>query len=510
MALVLTSSGLIIDTFGQLQTQLTEDLQQVYGQDINVQSDTPDGQMINIYIQVAIDTEEVFLQGFNSFDPDLAVGLVLDQRCAINGIQREEGTFTVTNVAITFGATATLFGLDQQAEAVYTVTDNVGSMQWQLLSTVTKTAGTYELAFQAASTGPVLTVPGTIVVPVTVVLAVTSINNDETYTSLGTAQETDAQFRVRRQQSTAIGSQGYYAGLLAALQNIPGLGVGNVKIYENDTASTSTGTVPPNVPAGIPSHSIWVIVGGGPASESTIGGSAGANAPSIAQAIYQKRNAGCGMLGDQSYAITQPDSSLFPIFWDIVAEVPVFVNFVVGSINGSAFPNIAALVNGTTGIPAQFIPAISQVLNANQIVQAVQAIDPNTFASAIGFSLSTSGFAAVLAPAAGNDQFQIVGAKIIITPMVMTSSTSVIAISAGIPLTFTVSDNAVHSGPTLQFSVLGGYSGGGYTWSVLTNNSGGSITSGGLYTPGSTGSVQDTLKVLDTLGNFAEVVVNVS
>jgi hypothetical protein len=511
MAIALTSTGLVIDTFADLQNQLTTDLQQIYGQDINTQSDTPDGEAIGIYVQVAIDNEEVYLQGFNSFDPDNAVGILLDQRVAINGIQREQGTFTITNVAISVNATVTLFGLDQEAQPVYTVTDNVGSMNWQLQETVTLTINTTtELAFQAAETGAVLTVPGTIRVPVTVVIQVTNINNDEPFTSLGTPTESDAQLKIRRQQSTAIGSQGYYNALTAALQNIPGIGVGNVKVYENDTAATSTGTLPPNVPSGIPSHSIWVVVGGGTASESTIGGGAGANAAAIAQAIYEKRNAGCGMLGSQSFAVTQADGSLFPIFWDVVSLVPIFINFTVGSVNGTKFPNIAALVNGLTGIPALLIPGINQTVNANQIVSAVQQIDPNTFASAIGFSLTTSGFTATLSPAAGDDQFQVVGAKIIITPMIMTSTTAIIAITVGIPLTFTVADNAISSGPTIQYSVLGGYSGAGYTWTIAVNNSGGTISPSGLYTPGAAGSVQDTLQVEDTLSNVAQVVVTVA
>ncbi len=503
----LTSTGLIIDTVAELQTQLTQDMQNIYGQGIDLSSDTPDGQMMLNYIQSAIDTEETVQQVFNSFDPDNAVGIVLDQRCAINGIQREMGTFTTTNVKITFGSTGTLYGLNQTAQPVYTVTDSTGTTQWQLQTTVTKTVGSYELPFQASIVGPITTTIGTITVPVTVDLSVTSIINDQAYLVLGTAQESDNQFKVRRQQSTAIGSQGYYNGLVAQLENISGIGVGNVMVYENNTASTSNGSAPPHVPSGIPSHSIWVVVGGGAASESTIGGVAGANALAIATAIYNKRNAGCGMLGSQSYAITQADGSLFPVFWDVVIQVPLFIKFLVGSINGTSFPNIQALRDS---IPTSFLPGINQTVNASEVVIAANAIDPNSYVSSVGYALTYNGsYTATLSSSSGLDQFNISSANIIVTPMVMTSPTCVIDYSTGIPLVFTVSDTAVHSGGTIQFTALGGY--GAYTYSVLSNHSGGSIGSlTGLYSPGTTPSVIDTVRVIDTLSNSATVSITVA
>ena len=418
------------------------------------------------------------------------------------------GTYTETNVQITCNATVTLYGQDQAANQAYTVTDNVGSMNWELLSTITLTAGTYELPFDAASIGPVLTVPGTITVPVTVVLGVTNIINDQAYLSLGTAQETDAQFKIRRQQSTAIGSQGYYDGLVATLQNISGVGVGNVVVYENDTALTSTGTVPANVPANIPSHSIWVVVGGGTASQAAIGGTIGANAPAIATAIYQKRNAGCGMYGSQAYAITRANGTLFPVYWDVVSHIPVFIKFTVGSINGTTYPNLSQIY---TQLPGLFTPGINQTLTVNQLISNVYAIDPNTYVSSAGYCLTSGGaFTSTIVPALGDDQFQVISNDFIVTPMIMYSSTSAISISAGIPLTFTVTDSAVNTTGVINFTGYGGYQGGGLTYSIQTNNSGGSINSSGVYTAGTTGSVIDTVKVQDSLGNNATVAVTVT
>jgi len=62
----------------------------------------------------------------------------------------------------------------------------------------------------------------------------------------------------------------------------------------------------------------------------------------------------------------------------------------------------------------------------------------------------------------------------------------------------------------MGFTATGG-SGSGYSWSFGTNNSGGSInTSTGAYTAGPTGSVTDTVKVTDSLGNSATSSITVT
>jgi MYXO-CTERM domain-containing protein len=57
---------------------------------------------------------------------------------------------------------------------------------------------------------------------------------------------------------------------------------------------------------------------------------------------------------------------------------------------------------------------------------------------------------------------------------------------------------------TVALSTSGG-SGAGYTWSIATNNSGGTVSNYGIYRAGITGSVNDTVRVTDSLGNTADV-----
>lgn len=551
--------GLETATQAELVASFTASMQAIYGADINLASDSPDGQMMNIFIQSVLDLEDLLTQIYNTFDPDNAVGVILDQRVAINGIQRQAGTFTITNITIVTSQALNLYGLDQTIQPIYTVSDNAGNL-WELVTTQTIAGpGTYVCVFQAATPGANLTVPNTINVPVTIVLGVTSINNPTSYTTLGVNEESDAALKVRRQQSVSLASQGYLAGLLAALENTTG--VTSAFVYENVTGATNAD--------GVPGHSIWVIVAGTAADAD------------IAQAIYTKRNAGCGMFGETTYTVTQVDGSPFIIYWDTVLTQHLFIMFTASSINGLAPPNIQAIRDG---LALLYATSVYQEVDINSLATFVQQIDPNTLVTQAGFStgltqiISLSGI-----PASGTFKINYNGnqsAAINWNDSIGTIQTKVQAVTglaaalvtgslAGGTLTFdltalvsaesliTVSDNSlatvapvpitfvyfqgysntlfptskryqfeilpentiiipmilspviitVLNGSTQLFTGLGGY--GDLVYSFQTNNSGGSINaSSGLYTAGATPST-DVVKVTDALGNTATATITV-
>lgn len=467
----ITATGLTTQSQSDLLTQYTTGFELIYGDDIDLDPDTPDGQQINIAIQANLDNLNLITLVNSFFDPDQAVGVILDQRISINGIAREGGTFTITNVTLVISQACTLPGLDLYPNAPYTVQDNAGN-QWELVTTQTPGApGSYVYVFEAANPGAIQTVINTITVPVSIVLGVQSINNPTTYTTLGINEETDAAVKIRRRQSVSNASQGFYNSLYGTLLNVNG--VSSVEIFENYTSITDGN--------GVPGHSIWVIVGGS------------ASAAAIAQAIYSKRNAGCGMLGSSSYVITQVDGTPFTVFYDIVQQQALFIKFTATSLNGINPPNIAAITSVTSGLPAIYTPGVNAEVNINQLATLVQQIDPNTLVTSAGFCLTYGGsFTNTLSPSQRNYQFAVSAADIIILPMILSPTTITVA-----PL------------GTQQFTGLGGY--GTLTYSISVNNSGGSInSSSGLYTAGSTPNVADTILVTDSLSNTATATVNVS
>jgi MYXO-CTERM domain-containing protein len=87
------------------------------------------------------------------------------------------------------------------------------------------------------------------------------------------------------------------------------------------------------------------------------------------------------------------------------------------------------------------------------------------------------------------------------------SATRDIAVTAGV----SISPGSPSVGPkgTVTFTATGG-SGTGFSWSLTTNGSGGSIVAtSGAYTAGPTASVTDVVGVRDSLGNTATANVTV-
>lgn len=558
---VINSAGLTTATQAELLATMTTAFQQIYGTDINLASDSPDGQIINIFIQAVLDVQDLIAQVNASFDPNQAVGVLLDQRCAINGIQRQAGTFTITPITIVTSQSVNLYGLDQTAQQVYTIADAAGN-QWMLQTTqLGVTAGSHVYNFQAALPGAVTTTPNTITVQQTIVLGVTSVNNPTTYTTLGVNEESDAALRLRRSISVSLASQGYLQGLLAALENIPGMTAAFV--YENTTNATDAN--------GVPGHSIWVITSGSAA------------ASAIAQAIYTKRNAGAGMKGSQSYTISQVNGIPFTVLWDDVVSQNIFVAFTATSLNGVNPPNIQAI---RPGLVTSFVPGVAAEINVNALATQVQILDPNTLVTGAGFStgetqiLTLSGIAAsgtfkinyngVLSAAINwNDSISTIQTKVqavtglstalvtgSIASQTLTFNLSAIVnvlgliyvtnnsltTSGAVAITFAYNEGYTNtltpsskqyqfvlSAPNIvitaivllpqtstvaplqmeTFTAFGGY--GTYVYSISINNSGGSINgSTGVYTAGSTPLVTDTVSVVDVMGNTTTATVTVT
>lgn len=311
----LTANGLQVSTNPELVEDLTTSFQGIYGEDISVEQNTPDGQLINILAQGQTDIRELLVQLYNSFDPDNCSGRLLDERCAINNVFRKGGTFTTIDIQIVTDRTVSLQGLDADFNDVeatgYTIQDNAGN-QFILVNSQTLTAGTHSVLFRAQKLGRVETTIGTITTPVTIVLGVVSVNNPTAPVSIGQNEETDTELKIRRRQSTSISSSGYLNGLLAYVLQLDG--VTDAALYENYSNQTNE--------LGIPPHCIWLIVEGGSAAE-------------IANALYIKKSYGCNMRGDITYTITTASNDQFIARWDEPTTQPLWLRFTIQSLKSN-------------------------------------------------------------------------------------------------------------------------------------------------------------------------------
>ena len=154
MANEITADGLETKSLDEIIAELNAEFESIYGDDINLESNSPDGQMIGIIAQQVADLLDLATQVYNSFDPDAAFGATLDARVAINGLQRGGATYTIAPVSITVDRALTLPGLDQEGTP-FTVADASGN-QFQLVTTQTPAeAGTNSYNFRASNPGAV-------------------------------------------------------------------------------------------------------------------------------------------------------------------------------------------------------------------------------------------------------------------------------------------------------------------------------------------------------------------
>lgn len=315
---ILDATGLTVKTRSEIVSDLETSFKAIYGSDINLDQNSPDGQIIGILAQQAVDIRELLTSVYNSFNPDRAIGSVLDERVAINNIQRRGGTFTVQPITIVCDRTITLQGLDGNYNDIngtgYTVGDNSGN-QFILVDSETLTAGTYSRNFRANRLGQVETTIGTITNQITVVLGVTSVNNPSASLEIGQNEETDTELRLRRQYSVAIASMGYLNGLLAAVLNLDG--VSDAVLYENYTDVTDAN--------GIPAHSTWLVVEGGANTD-------------IANIYYEKKSYGSGMRGGVEVDITTASGQILTIKFDRPTAADLYIRFdIQPTIAGTTF-----------------------------------------------------------------------------------------------------------------------------------------------------------------------------
>lgn len=300
------AAGLTVETLTEIIADITTGLQGIYGSNINVDPNSPDGQMINIFSQACADLRELALQVNAGFDPDQAVGSILDSRVAINNIERNGGTYTIVPITAVTSTTVNLVGLDSQFNnpqgTGYTIQDDAGN-QYILIDSITLTAGTNIIDFRAQTIGAVTPTVNTITTPVTIVIGVTSVNNPSDPLSVGEEEETDTQLRIRRQQSVANNNSSYLNGLLGTVLALTG--VVSAQLYENATSGTVSTMVP---------YSMWLIVDGGANTD-------------IANAIYSKKSYGCAMNGATTVDVTTASGATFAAQFDRPTPETLYIKF---------------------------------------------------------------------------------------------------------------------------------------------------------------------------------------
>jgi uncharacterized phage protein gp47/JayE len=263
-----TPTGVSVRTFDEIYAELVRLMGEVYGHDINVAQDTPDGQVLGIFAKQILDLETFGLNLYGEFDPDFARGEMLNKIIKLAGISRRPATQSVVDVTITTDRSLTL-------SAGYTVQDDL-EQRWVLEDDTSLVVGANTVTLVSEEYAAISADANSITDPITIVIGVLSVTNP-TAATVGTDEETDEQLRRRRNKSLENAAYSTVGGLVAKLGEISN--VTNANVVENDTDVTDI--------YGIPAHGIWCIVEGGTTTD-------------IAEVMAKNKTAGTAMKGSIS------------------------------------------------------------------------------------------------------------------------------------------------------------------------------------------------------------------
>lgn len=302
-------TGLHIPTYIDTRDRLIEEVKQIYGQDIYLDQDSADYQFISIFARKIFDAYSLAMLVYNNRTPITAIGVGLDNNVAFANIQRKGATSSVASLTLTGTAGTVISGATAIDQNDYV---------WDIEDCVIGSDGTVQANATCQTTGSIQALPNTINRIGNPMFGWTAVTNQFAATA-GNDVETDAELRGRYSYSIRTPSLTVFESIVASIQQVAE--VTRVAGFENDTSSTSTGTEPPDIPAGLPPHSVTFTVEGGDDEE-------------VAQAIYNKKTPGCYTNGTTEVQIMSESGNVDTIRFYRPTYVPIYASVSVRKLSG--------------------------------------------------------------------------------------------------------------------------------------------------------------------------------
>src|SRR5690606_5090132 len=113
-----------VQTYQEIYDELAAAYRAIYGADINLDADSPDGQRVGIEAKARLDLQSFALALYNQIDPDFSAGEFLNKLIKLSGITRRPAVRSQVDVDVTTDRALTL-------PAGWTVADSLGQ-SWAL------------------------------------------------------------------------------------------------------------------------------------------------------------------------------------------------------------------------------------------------------------------------------------------------------------------------------------------------------------------------------------------
>jgi uncharacterized phage protein gp47/JayE len=270
----INQNGFKADSFIEILTRLSTQLKDIYGQDINLDQDTQDGQLLGINTTIISDLQDLALYIYNSMDTDFAEGVNLDKLLKLLARTRLPATKSTVDINLTVNR-------DVVIPTTYTVSDANGQ-NWQIASEQTLSTGTHLVTFESVDFGAITAEANTITQQVTIIPEIDSLTNPSSAIS-GRDEESDQQLRERRNKILEVNSFSTVGSILGKILTLDN--VADCVIYENDTNIY-------DAEKDLNSHSLWIIAKGGEVEQ-------------ITETIIKDKTAGTGLKGNVEATYTE-------------------------------------------------------------------------------------------------------------------------------------------------------------------------------------------------------------
>lgn len=277
--LQITETGIVIDSLLDVHKRLTDGFKRIYGDDISIDADSPDGQMIGLFSQEIDNINQALSMIAQMLDPYKATGAWLEQRAMYAGIVRRGADYSYLDDVIVIGKQ----GVKVPKGSIFS--DGNLSKWVTLADIVLDINGSARVNMRSHELGAFSIQAGKELSMDTVVVGIEKITTTKTAKE-GVLEEMDGSLLTRFMRSHSINNHDDRQGLEGALLDLPD--VKQARVYENFTNQTDD--------KGVPAHSLNAVVIGG--SDDDIG-----------LIILKKKIGGCGVFGSisntQEYAGAQ-------------------------------------------------------------------------------------------------------------------------------------------------------------------------------------------------------------
>ena len=311
-------TGLTVESAADVLAQIEADWQNAFSGGglpaLNVDPATPAGQLIatEAALVQAKDSEILFLA--NMFNPETAEGRWQDALGKIYFLKRKTAEPTVVDCVCT--------GLYNTTIPAGSIVQSDDGHQLRSIDAATiPSSGTVTVEFETVETGPIEIAANSVNKIITVIPGWDSVSNSAAGVT-GRDAETQTEFETRRYNSVAANAQGSVLAIQGSVSQVDG--VLDCIVLENskDTTETIKGVA-------VDPHSICVSVYGGDGTD-------------IAEAIYRRKDAGCGTTGDTVVSYTDPDFNNAVYTYNILRPTATPVKMTVTIKQTQATPNTIA------------------------------------------------------------------------------------------------------------------------------------------------------------------------